>query len=917
MNLRIYFYLFAILLVQPLFGQNLEIEPEISPEFFTADQEITITYNVTGTIMQNWQEAWLWTWLPGASGYETPSNVNPANSNASLSDLAKFTKIEDSGNFYFSLSMTPENFFTGVTGDITDIGFIIKGNDWSDGQSIDFVTEVGDGLRIIVESPLGTFGFYDQDDIISVVARTSRIADIEILIDDVSVASVSNALDLTTDHTVISDGQVHIIEITANADTETTSTTYNYLVPPNVVQAPVPAGARNGINYDQSNAKATLVLEAPNKENVFVIGDFNNWQIDNDYFMNQEGERFWIELDNLDPNELYRFQYLVDGDIRIADPYSERISSPFDDEEIISDGRYPGLEPYPSGKTTEGVGFLQIIESDPYQWSAQNYTRPEKEDLVIYELLVRDFTDERTFTAVIEKLDYLKNLGINAIELMPVMEFEGNLSWGYNPAFMFSVDKYYGTENQLKKLIDEAHKKGIAVILDIVLNHAFGRCPLVRLDNDDLYGPPTVDNVWLNRTAKHDFNVGYDFNHESSYTKAYVDRVNEFWIDEYQIDGFRFDLSKGFTQKNTLGNTGAWGSYDQSRIDLLKRMADHIWTVDPDSYVMLEHFADNSEEKVLADYGMMIWGNFNHRYRSAARGNPSILSGLFHEEADWEFPHKIGYMESHDEERVMWEVIKNNEQSVQQGLERIKANAVFFFLVPGPKMIWQFEELGYDEELNNDRLGIKPTHWEYLDDPERKKLHDVFSSLIHLKTETDYIQSDNFSWSGNGFLKWINIDNPDTKIAAFGNFSKFEVTMPVNWPSTGTWYNYFSGESIEVEQATDVDMTLQASEVHVYTSTPIDNYIGYNPLKNFTFGDVPTELALSPNPSDNEVNISFPPGVVEILVFDSLGRLVDSMKMDPEASQTTLDVSKYPSGVYAIAHRSGKDILSKLFYKHR
>ena len=117
-------------------------------------------------------------------------------------------------------------------------------------------------------------------------------------------------------------------------------------------------------------------------------------------------------------------------------------------------------------------------------------------------LLVRDFTDERTFQAVIDRLDYLEELGINAIELMPVMEFEGNLSWGYNPAFMLAVDKFYGTETKLKQLIDEAHKRGMAIILDIVVNHAFGRSSLVRLNNDDLYGPPTAANVWFKPNGK-------------------------------------------------------------------------------------------------------------------------------------------------------------------------------------------------------------------------------------------------------------------------------------------------------------------------------------------------------------------------------------------------------------------------------
>jgi 1,4-alpha-glucan branching enzyme len=245
-------------------------------------------------------------------------------------------------------------------------------------------------------------------------------------------------------------------------------------------------------------------------------------------------------------------------------------------------------------------------------------------------LLVRDFTEERTYKAVTEKLDYLDSLGINAIELMPVNEFEGNLSWGYNPSYKFAPDKFYGTEDDLRELIDEAHKRGIAIIFDMVLNHHFGRSPLVRMYSSGDFGPPRPDNPWFNVTAKHDFNVGYDFNHESQYTKDYVDRVVAYWVEKYKVDGYRFDLSKGFTQKNTLGNTGAWGQYDASRIALLKRMADVIWAQDPETYIILEHFADNNEETELADYGMMLWGNMNHDYRKAAKAQNVNLNWAYY-----------------------------------------------------------------------------------------------------------------------------------------------------------------------------------------------------------------------------------------------------------------------------------------------
>lgn len=896
-------------------AQIIEIEPSIDPPFFEANEEITITYDVTGTIMHDWQEAWLWMWLPSLSS-DAPSNINPASSNPALTDAAKLTKSVVDGKQIFSISLVPAN-FTGVdAAEIEAIGFLLKGNDWSNGQTTDYIAEVGSAFRIVFENPDGGFGFYEMDDVINVEVITSEAATITLYIDDAVVLENENAEALDFQHTVIADDLVHTITAIGTTDAEADTISHAYTIQPVPPSIPLPADLEAGINYHPDSTSVSLVITAPNKENIFVIGDFNNWSLNSDFLMNKDGDNFWLKIENLVQGQEYRFQYLVDGTLRIADPYTEKMSSQFDDPQIIAENRYPNLQAYPQNFTSEAISYIQTGKAQ-YEWTATNYTRPAVEDLVIYELLVRDFTDERTFDAVIDRLDYLENLGINAIELMPVMEFEGNISWGYNPAFMFSVDKYYGTENKLKKLIDEAHKRDIAIILDIVLNHAFGRCPLVRLDNEGLYGSPTADNVWLNQTAKHDFNVGYDFNHESEYTKSYVDRVNKFWIEQYNIDGFRFDLSKGFTQKNTLGNTGAWGNYDASRIALLKRMADEIWEIDPTNYIILEHFADNSEEKELANYGMMLWGNMTGTYRSAAKGNPSFFNAAYHEDRGWDEPNLIAYMESHDEERLMWEVLKSSNFTVDEALERMKLNAAFFFLVPGPKMIWQFEELGYDEELNDDRLGIKPTHWEYLDVPSRKKLHDFFSSLINLKTKTDYVDKNHFTWSANDYVKWINIDHPDTKIVAYANFRKQEEEASIPFPTSGTWYNYFTGKELEIDATQNYSTNLQVGELQIYTSQPIDNYIGYNPLPNFEVIETAiTTLILQPNPTNKLLTIQHPRGTEKLYLYDIAGHLLRTIEVNTDAQQFDLELDYLATGTYIIYSVSGEETLVQKFTKY-
>jgi 1,4-alpha-glucan branching enzyme len=175
---------------------------------------------------------------------------------------------------------------------------------------------------------------------------------------------------------------------------------------------------------------------------------------------------------------------------------------------------------------------------------------------------------------------------------MPVNEFEGNESWGYNPSFYFAADKYYGPAGDLKAFIDACHNRGIAVIIDLVLNHSYGQSPLVQLYFDQGSGKVTADNPWYNVDSPNPvFFWGYDFNHESQATQDFVDRVNRYWLEEFHVDGIRFDFTKGFT--NTSGDGSA---YDPARIAILSRMANEIWSFKEDAYVILEHLAGNQEE---------------------------------------------------------------------------------------------------------------------------------------------------------------------------------------------------------------------------------------------------------------------------------------------------------------------------------
>src|SRR6185436_18836789 len=210
------------------------------------------------------------------------------------------------------------------------------------------------------------------------------------------------------------------------------------------------------------NTSATLVLYAPNKTSVVVIGDFTNWATNCAYQMKRtpDGNYYWLTLTGLTPGTEYAYQYLIDNNIRTADPYTQKVLDP-DNDQYINAVTYPNLKPYPAGATGI-VSILQTAEPQ-YTWQVPSFTKPDKRNLMIYELLIRDFSAEHSYQSLIDSFRYLKNTGINAIELMPVNAFDGNESWGYNPDFYFAPDKYYGPKNKLKEFVDVCHLNGIAV----------------------------------------------------------------------------------------------------------------------------------------------------------------------------------------------------------------------------------------------------------------------------------------------------------------------------------------------------------------------------------------------------------------------------------------------------------------------
>ncbi|MNQ10777.1 Malto-oligosyltrehalose trehalohydrolase [compost metagenome] len=732
-------------------------------------------------------------------------------------------------------------------------------------------------------------------------------------------------------------------ELIATQGATTVSKKFAVVVNPNTVSEAMPAGLVDGINYNPADfTKATLVLDAPLKDFVYVAGSFNNWQPTSAYAMKKDPSsgKFWLEITGLVSGENNMYQYwVVDATplanspsmVKTADPYSTLVLSPYDDSSIPA-SKYPNMPVYPVGQNFE-VTVLKTGQT-PYNWQVTNFEKPQKEKLVVYEVLVRDFDAARSYQSLIDRIDYFKNLKINAIELMPVMEFEGNESWGYNTSFHMALDKFYGTSDKLKEFVDLCHQNGIAVILDVALNHAFGRNPMVRMwmsDPDgDGFGSPTAENPYFNTVAKHSYSVGEDFNHQSLKTQYYVNRVIKQWIEEYKIDGFRWDLTKGFTQLCTAGDNACTDSYKQDRVDVLKKYADFSWTIDPTHYTIFENLGTDTEEKEWADYriaetpskGIMMWGKMTKEYNQLSMGyaSESNIFRMYSANRGFTANRLMGYAESHDEERLMYKNVQYgasngsyNVKTLNTALSRMSAIGAVSLLIPGPKMIWHFGELGMDDSIfscNNGtvndetattpgdcKLDTKPQpQWteNWLGDSNRNKIYNDWAKMITLKkTEPVFLGTATMT---NATTLAVNIKITNSSLTStqlkdvviLANFDTVAQNMIPGFQYTGAWYNLMDNSTINVADV-NTPINLAPGEYRIYGNKQANLAI-----EDFEKGN---QVSLYPNPVADYFTLGFKTSKVDI--YSITGQLVKTFNTNGN-TEYQFSVSGLTSGLYLV-----------------
>lgn len=611
-----------------------------------------------------------------------------------------------------------------------------------------------------------------------------------------------------------------------------------------------PAGISNGIYYGADGTSVTLCTYAASKtesaKRVFLLGDMTDWKLKAEYQLYKDGNYFWITLTGLTPGKEYRFQYAVeraDGVKKlISDLYSEKVLHP--DDQYEPKKVDPDLLDYPTGKGANG--YVTVIQpgKPKYEWSEAtlNFKRPNKNNLVIYELWVYDYTEGRSLKGLMKRLDYIQNLGVNAIELMPICEFDGNYNWGYSPNHYFAPDRAYGSETMYKEFIDECHKRGIAVILDMVFNHATGLNPMNKLYP---YGSDLANNPWFNVNVPHSDNVYEDWNHGFAPAKEMFTRALKYWLTEYKVDGFRLDLSHGLCsdQPNTsVANLKYY--YDNG-----------VKAVAPDAYMILEHWGGSmgTERPQLVSYGMQCWNNTSNAYCQTAMGWLKDGDGF----GDASKDGYVSYCESHDEERMQYKCKKYGNGDLQTNtaarLARVAENVAFNVLLNGSHMLWMWEEIGYDFSINSDldhpndynesyRCSKKPRPEirGYFTNANRVAAFTKCAQVITLRTQLmpSVFEGNPSSVSVNSGSKLRKIQWGSNVFAAanFDATGNQAVTLP-----SGTWYDYLNGAT-----KANGTYTLAPGELKVFTGTPVIaptfddiNKRDHTPIENVSTDEMP------------------------------------------------------------------------------
>ncbi len=545
------------------------------------------------------------------------------------------------------------------------------------------------------------------------------------------------------------------------------------------------------------NASVSFSLFAPYNTEAVLRGSFSGWE-DIPMTKGDDGV-FRVELSLADGDYTYKFRvrsksWFVDEDafVDVVDPYATAVED-----------------------TEQANGVLCVQNgariTDAYVWQHDDKPLPPDHSLVIYELHVGDFSGEGDlagrgrFEDVVAKLDYLSDLGVNAVELMPVEEYPGDHSWGYNPRYFFAAESSYGSSADLKALVDACHSLGIRVIKDGVYNHSEASSPLTQIDHDYWYHhePRDPDNNW-----GPEFNYEkYDENLDTYPARKFVGDAVRYWTSEYHLDGLRFDAARQMENFDFM----YWVTREAKRV-----------AGDKPFYTVAEYIPETPEVTGVDGPMDACWhDSFYHTLKEVMHGERVDFERLKNalDAKRTGFPgatNVINYLSNHDHNHVMADL---GDAGIlgEEAFRRVRLGAALLMTAVGVPLVWMGDEFG---EFTHTSVEQNKLDWALLGNDANRNLRETFKGLIGLRTSSPALFTANIDFFH---------ENPDKNVIAYTRWDEGSrvvivanlsadfhggYTVP-DFPAQGTLHEWTGDYDVTVE-GDSVTLDLPPFEAKVF-----------------------------------------------------------------------------------------------------
>lgn len=724
--------------------------------------------------------------------------------------------------------------------------------------------------------------------------NTTSAGKLEILMNGTPVASAANASTLSKEINFTEKGE-YSIEARATQGDVTRSESFDIAFPGQSQAETYPGGTPRMGAVKNIDGTVTFCLAAPGKTSVMLVPSWDDYKFLGKNMMkyqDYQGNRyFWITVDGLADNEWYPYYFVVDDTYKVADPYAHLILDCYNDR-YLSKTIWPDRPQYPHEKFSDVMLGVYRGDIDEYEFS--DFTIPDHDNLVIYELLFRDFTGNEgvasangTVRKAIEKIPYLKDLGVNAVELMPIMEFNGNNSWGYNTNNYMALDKAYGSPKDMRDFVAECHRHGIAVILDIVFNQSDGKHPWYQMYDIDT-------NPFYNKEAPHKYNVLNDWNQDYGLVAQHWVDVLTYWMEAYKVDGFRFDLVKGLGTNESYGSNQNTDSYNPTRVAKMKELHAAIAAVNPKAIHINELLGDATEDKAMGADGQLNWNKVcdgSYQYAMGWDDKSGDTRGFAASQWGRVIGQTVDYAESHDEPRVANKLKTGGHSSVKYSVANPKSTSVRrlgsvaaqMLMCPGSKMIWQFGELAADDNQGSDLEKLRPIapKWDHLDVAARAALHDNYRALCNMRLKNNDMFTGEATLVMTGFennlstTRTIRLTKGDKEIIAFFNPS---VSKQQSVTAASTKLNQNNCQLIATSYGTEPTLT--------GTGTSLSVTLPAHSFAVFATNSVADVDEISSDITDKQISVYTETGRIVVNgnyqnaeVFDMYGRLQPSLEV--------------------------------------